>query len=308
MKKRKNTGKWFLTALLAVSLGLALTACAKGEAGQSGQEESGQEESSRESGHEESSRESVADNTAGAAEMNETRTAVMETDQEPEETAGEPVTIYRGNDTVELMLTEEVRLAEITAESLTEKLIEAGVLEKGVKVNSMELTEKDGMTYMDLDFNQEFLGKLNRMGTSGEYFYMGSVVNTFLKAFDAYAVKITADGEPVESGHNIYSEYLHFYRPNPGSIEGKYKFVKSREPIPPTVTLSEDGSFIFQYSLLMSSLPAGTYERTDNKITMKRQGADAVYVFELQGDNLVFNKEESTDTGLEDGAVFEPGY
>ena len=41
---------------------------------------------------------------------------------------------------------------------------------------------------------------------------------------------------------------------------------------------------------------------------MKRQGADAVYVFELEGENLVFDREESSDIGLEDNAVFEPGY
>ncbi len=71
------------------------------------------------------------------------------------------------------------------------------------------------------------------------YFYMGGVVNTFLKAFDAYAIKITVDGQPAESGHNIYSEYLHFYRPNPGSMEGKYIFVKSEESVAPYVLLDE---------------------------------------------------------------------
>lgn len=40
----------------------------------------------------------------------------------------------------------------------------------------------------------------------------------------------------------------------------------------------------------MSSVPTGTYERADDKITMKRQGADAVYVFELEGENLVFDR------------------
>ncbi|MFQ7584690.1 MAG: hypothetical protein ACLRMW_11070, partial [[Clostridium] symbiosum] len=109
-------------------------------------------------------------------------------------------------------------------------------------------------------------------------------------------------------GHTISSEYRHFYRPNPGSLEGKYIFVKSEEAVAPYVLLDEDGSFIFQYSILMSSVPTGTYERADDKITMKRQGADAVYVFELEGENLVFDREESSDIGLEDNAVFEPGY
>lgn len=289
--RKGNTGKRFLTAVAIASLSLTLAACAGGESGQ----------------------EPSLESSAAAAEAEESaeikdEAAAEETDQETQEQAGNPVTIYRGNDTVERMLTEEVRLAEITSENLAGKLIEAGVLEKGVKVNSMELTQKEGMTYIDLDFNQEFLGKLNRMGTSGEYFYMGGVVNTFLKAFDAYAIKITVDGQPAESGHNIYSEYLHFYRPNPGSLEGKYIFVKSEEAVAPYVLLDEDGSFIFQYSILMSSVPTGTYERADDKITMKRQGADAVYVFELEGENLVFEREESSDIGLEDNAVFEPGY
>ncbi len=271
--RKGNTGKRFLTAVAIASGSLTLAACAGRESGQ----------------------EPSLESSAAAAEAEESaeikdEAAAEETDQETQEQAGNPVTIYRGNDTVERMLTE------------------AGVLEKGVKVNSMELTQKEGMTYIDLDFNQEFLGKLNRMGTSGEYFYMGGVVNTFLKAFDAYAIKITVDGQPAESGHNIYSEYLHFYRPNPGSLEGKYIFVKSEEAVAPYVLLDEDGSFIFQYSILMSSVPTGTYERADDKITMKRQGADAVYVFELEGENLVFDREESSDIGLEDNAVFEPGY
>ena len=171
--RKGNTGKRFLTAVAIASLSLILAACAGGESGQ----------------------EPSLESSAAAAEAEESaeikdEAAAEETDQETQEQAGNPVTIYRGNDTVERMLTEEVRLAEITAENLAGKLIEAGVLEKGVKVNSMELTQKEGMTYIDLDFNQEFLGKLNRMGTSGEYFYMGGVVNTFLKAFDAYAIKL----------------------------------------------------------------------------------------------------------------------
>ena len=91
---------------------------------------------------------------------------------------------------------------------------------------------------------------------------MGGVVNTFLKAFDAYAIKITVDGQPAESGHNIYSEYLHFYRPNPGSLEESiYSSNREEAGLHHTFFWMRDGAFIFQYPSYASSVPTGTYER-----------------------------------------------
>lgn len=306
MKKRADyLGKCITGILLMAALALTLTACS---AGQKSGEANLPGESS---GVEEEVTVGPVDESDSAVEQ-DGRAAIGtdEEEQRQEETdeSGTRVTLYRGNDTVEMMVTDEVLLPELTAENLADALIGAGVLEEGVKVNSMEVSEQGGMTYLDLDFNETFLTKLNRMGTSGEYFYMGGVVNTFLKAFDAYAVKITVDGKPAESGHNVYSEYLRFFRPNPGNMTGKYRFVASEEVLKPFVQLNEDGSFEFEYSVLMSSIPTGDYEVENGRLVMKRQGSSAVYVFDIQGDNLVYDKEESADTGLEDKAVFEPGY
>ena len=305
MKQRISSGKCITGIMLMAALALSLTACSagrkSGETNLPGKSSEIEEEVPGSS--EPADRHAAVEQSRAAIEMDEEKQML-----EAQDEAGTKVTIYHGNDTVEMMVTKEALLPDLTAENLADALIEAGVLEKGVKVNSLEISEKEGMTYLELDFNEAFLTKLNRMGTSGEYFYMGGVVNTFLKAFDAYAVKITVDGKPAESGHNIYSEALRFFRPNPGEITGKYKFVASEEVLKPFVELGEDGRFIFEYSVLMSSIPMGDYELENGRVVMKRQGTDAVYVFDIQGENLVYDKDGSTDTGLEDKAVFEPSY
>lgn len=306
MNKRTSSGKRITGFILMAALALSLTACSAGQ--KSGETDLPGESSEIQEGEAPGS--SVPAERDAAAKQSQ---AAIETDEdkrirETQDEAGTKVTIYRGNDTVEMMVTEEAKLRELTAENLADALIGAGVLEEGVTVNSMEVSEKEGMTYLDLDFNEVFLTRLNSMGTSGEYFYMGGVVNTFLKAFDSYAVKITVNGKPAESGHNIYSDYLRFFRPDPGNMTGKYKFVASEEVLKPFVQLDEDGGFVFEYSIVMSSIPTGDYKVENDRLVMKRQGTDAVYVFDIQGDNLVYDKDESSDTGLEDKAVFEPSY
>ena len=48
--------------------------------------------------------------------------------------------------------------------------------------------------------------------TSGEYVILGSVVNTFLTAYDADAIIITVDGEVLETGHSVYDQPLTLYQ------------------------------------------------------------------------------------------------
>lgn len=59
------------------------------------------------------------------------------------------------------------------------------------------------------------------------------------------------------------------------------------------VTISDD-EILFTYDLLSSYLPHGTYSIDDGKLTMKTDDNKYVYVFEIHGDNLVFQKNESS--------------
>ena len=116
------------------------------------------------------------------------------------------VTIYRGNANADGFETIEFEVEEMNMNVLVEKLIETGALHEAVALNSME----DEGGHLNLDFNSAFADQLNTMGTSGERMMMGSVVNTFLTAFDAGTVSVRVDGQILESGHVIYDEPMGF--------------------------------------------------------------------------------------------------
>ena len=118
------------------------------------------------------------------------------------------VTIYRGNANADGFETTEFEVEEMNTDVLVEKLIEVGVLNEDVLIGSMQF--KDGGIV--LNFNQAFVDQLNTMGTSGERMLVGSVVNTFLSAFENVdTVSIRVNREIIESGHVVYDEPMGFF-------------------------------------------------------------------------------------------------
>jgi hypothetical protein len=91
---------------------------------------------------------------------------------------------------------------EVTAsrESALDALIAAGVLNEDITVNSVELDGK----LLKLDLNSAFADLINQQGTTGERMVLGSLVNTYLSAYQAETVLITVEGQILESGHVIY--------------------------------------------------------------------------------------------------------
>ena len=75
-------------------------------------------------------------------------------------------------------------------------------------------TAKDGTVTdkrLTLNLSEDFGTWLSSMGTSGETMVMGSLVNTFLDAYDASAIKVTVDGAVLETGHQVYDGWLELY-------------------------------------------------------------------------------------------------
>lgn len=127
---------------------------------------------------------------------------------EPETAPSVTVTIYYGNANADGFETAEVEVEDLTMNVLVEQLIAHGVLPEDVHIGSMQI---DG-TCLNLNFSASFADYANTMGTSGEMILFGSVVNTFLTAWpEAETVYITAGGEIIETGHNVYDFEMEFF-------------------------------------------------------------------------------------------------
>ena len=114
------------------------------------------------------------------------------------------VDIYVPDDNYMKMETEDVELERLDADNIIKALIEEEVLPEGCKANELILTDDN----IELDLNAVYGEHIRGMGTTGEYFMLGCTVNTFLDIYDKEAIKITVDGETLETGHSVYEGYL----------------------------------------------------------------------------------------------------
>lgn len=119
----------------------------------------------------------------------------------------EELTLYLPDDNAEYFETKAVIVPAINEKSILEQLQLADVLNDHVSINSC-IQNGQALT---IDFNNAFSQQVCSMGTAGEYLIIGSVVNTFLTAYQAEAVVITVDGQAWESGHAIYDAPLFFF-------------------------------------------------------------------------------------------------
>lgn len=67
----------------------------------------------------------------------------------------------------------------------------------------------------------------------------------------------------------------------------------------PYVTIS-DHIISFSYDLLSSYLPVGSYSIDDGILTMTTDDNKYIYVFQIDGDNLIFQKNKSSSVNLID--------
>ena len=119
------------------------------------------------------------------------------------------VRIYRSDANAEHFLAFGMQLdgTEITADALNGAM-DGLIFENGAAFNTVT-ADKDG--HIRADLNDAFAAQVRSLGTSGEYFLVGGIVNTLLDAFDGTDVTLTVNGAPLESGHNIYDYALTRY-------------------------------------------------------------------------------------------------
>ena len=123
--------------------------------------------------------------------------------------SGVRVTLYVGNDNADGLEQTDAYLDALTPENLVDALISAGGIPKGTKVLSFDRSA-DGMQ-LTLNLSKAFATGVGRMGTAGESVMLGSLVNTFLDAYDAQILVLQIEGKPLETGHNVYEEPFGYF-------------------------------------------------------------------------------------------------
>ena len=130
--------------------------------------------------------------------------------EDTQKSEGQPadITIYYSNDDATAFTTEEVQINSLSPEEVLNALIEKGAIAADVEILSFETTTVDGKSTILLDFNDAFASYISSMGSTGEYFVMGSICNTFLDAYDCEQIQVTVDGDTLSTGHAEYPGYM----------------------------------------------------------------------------------------------------
>lgn len=102
----------------------------------------------------------------------------------------------------------EVAIQSLSSEEVLKALVGQGVLPVDVSILSFKEFEKDGEEVLDLDFSEEFNTYIKSLGSSSEYYIVGSICNTFLDAYACDKVHITVNGEIFTTGHAEYPGYM----------------------------------------------------------------------------------------------------
>ena len=123
----------------------------------------------------------------------------------------ESIKIYYPDYSKNEILTNEVKIKHITPDELIEKMAAYSVVPNTVKVLLMEEIIEDHKYIIKLDLSKEFEEYINGLDINKENLVIGSVVNTFINAYDADGMYLTIENDPLESPNATYDLCLKEY-------------------------------------------------------------------------------------------------
>lgn len=80
-----------------------------------------------------------------------------------------------------------------------EALKETGILTDDCELLSLKVNEDENT--LDLDFNSATGDRIRSMGTAGETEIIGCIINTYLETYSANGIKLTEEGQLLETSH-----------------------------------------------------------------------------------------------------------
>ncbi|MDR3288628.1 MAG: GerMN domain-containing protein [Peptococcaceae bacterium] len=116
------------------------------------------------------------------------------------------VALYLPNDNADGFIT-TTTATDGTAAHIVALLVDGKALPPGCALNDFAVT---GGKSCRADMNAAY-GESLGAGTSAEYLRLGSVVNTLLTFYELDEITVTIDGNPPETGHDLYDYPLRFY-------------------------------------------------------------------------------------------------
>jgi hypothetical protein len=111
------------------------------------------------------------------------------------------IPVYQSNEEGDNLISTDETIEYLSPENVLSALIEQGDLSPGIRVLSFNESGGDGQRLLELDLSREFNDFMAAQGSWGEFVVIGSVVNTFLSAYNAEEIIITVGGEALATPH-----------------------------------------------------------------------------------------------------------
>lgn len=121
---------------------------------------------------------------------------------------GGNIKVYYSNSDASGFESEEVAIGSLSSNEVLKALVDKGVLPVDVSLLSFKEFEKDNEKLLELDFSDKFITYIKTLGTSAEYYIVGSIYNTFLDAYRSDKIHITVNGDVFTTGHAEYPGYM----------------------------------------------------------------------------------------------------
>ncbi len=119
---------------------------------------------------------------------------------------GDETIIYFGDGSSDTLVSETVMIEEKSPEALIDMLAGHNIVSLDTRVISFTV-EEDGKTLV-LDLSAEFDEYLKTMAETAENIIVASLAETFLENYDAEAIYLKVEGEPLKTRYAEYTEAL----------------------------------------------------------------------------------------------------